>query len=183
MKFNTWTWLFLLAVAVIILPSCYNAKKAQKQVNKALLEYPDKVATIARDAFPCITIASDTVRVTDTLLDFIDCPENPLPEYKRDTIVINGVKTVYVKVPAKVQVKTVIVTNKIEDSAKLKVLNKMVVDRDKIILDQSAELKSKSTKIANKNKEIWIHRGIWILLALYLIYRLWRNITTVKIKS
>jgi len=181
MKIDFKTIIIALLV-LVILPSCYNAKKAQKQVNKALLEYPEKVATIARDAFPCITIASDTVRVTDTLLDFIDCPEVPDPEYKRDTIVINGVKTVYVKVPAKVQVKTVTVTNKIEDSAKLKVLNKMVQDRDIIISDQSAEIKSKSATISNKNKEIWIHRGIWILIALYLIYRLWRNITTVKIK-
>ena len=37
---------------ILLLTGCYNAKKAQKHVNKALLEYPDKVATIARDAFP-----------------------------------------------------------------------------------------------------------------------------------
>lgn len=167
---------------ILLLTGCYNAKKAQKQVNKALLEYPDKVATIARDAFPCITTASDTVTVTDTLLDFIDCPEAPGPEYIRDTVVVSGVKTVFVKVPGKVQVKTVTVTQRIEDSAKIKLLTSAISERDATISDQGATIKKQGKKIARKNKELWVHRSLLFLLILYGCYRIWRNVTTLKIK-
>lgn len=170
-------------IFIILLSGCYNAKKAQKQVNKALLEYPDKVATIARDAFPCITVASDTVTVTDTLLDFIDCPEAPGPEYIRDTVMTNNVKTVYVKIPGKVQVKTVTVTQRIEDSAKIKLLSSAIADRDATISDQGATIKKQGKKIARKNKELWFWRIIASVLIIWQVYRFWKNITTFKISK
>lgn len=169
-------------IFIILLSGCYNAKKAQKQVNKALLEYPDKVATIARDAFPCITVASDTVTVTDTLLDFIDCPEAPGPEYIRDTVMIDNIQTITVKVPGKTQIKTVTVTQRIEDSAKIKLLSSAIADMDATISDQGATIKKQGKKISRKNKELWIYRSLLILLVLYGIYRVWRNVTTVKIR-
>jgi hypothetical protein len=172
----------LYILALLLLTGCYNAKKAQKQVNKALLEYPDKVATIARDAFPCITTASDTVTVTDTLFDFIDCPEAPGPEYVRDTVVISGIKTVTVKVPGKTQVKTVTVTQRIEDSAKIKLLTSAIADRDQQIDENKSEIKKQDKKISRKNKELWVHRSLWFLLILYGCYRIWRNVTTLKIR-
>jgi len=167
---------------IILLSGCYNAKKAQKQVNKALLEYPDKVATIARGAFPCITVASDTVTVTDTLLDFIDCPEAPGKEYVRDTVWNENVRTVTVKVPGKVQVKTVTVTQRIEDSAKIKLLNSAISDRDATIAGQAATIKKQSKKIAGKNKELWIWRIIAIALLVWQGIKLYTRLTTVKIK-
>ena len=168
--------------ALLLLTGCYNAKKAQKHVNKALLEYPDKVATIARDAFPCITTASDTVTITDTLLDFIDCPEAPGPEYVRDTVIISGVKTVTVKVPGKTQVKTVTVTQRIEDSAKIKLYLSVIADRDQQIESNKATILKQDKKISRKNKELWVHRSLWFLLILYGCYRIWRNLTTIKVR-
>ena len=170
-------------IILLLLTGCYNAKKAQKHVNKALLEYPDKVATIARDAFPCITTASDTVTVTDTLLDFIDCPEAPGPEYVRDTVVISGVKTVTVKVPGKTQVKTVTVTQRIEDSAKIKLLNSAIAARDATISDQGATIKKQDKKISRKNKELWIWRIIASVLIIWQVIKLYTRLTTLKIRS
>ena len=169
-------------LVLVILPSCYNAKKAQKQVNKALLEYPEKVATIARDAFPCITIASDTVRVTDTLFDFIDCPEAPGPEYIRDTVVISGVKTVTVKVPGKTQVKTVTVTQRIEDSAKIKLLTMDIAALVSVNADQGQTIVKQDKKISRKNKENWIWRIIAIVLIIWQAYKIYRNLTTIKVR-
>lgn len=169
-------------IFIILLSGCYNAKKAQKQVNKALLEYPDKVATIARDAFPCITVASDTVTVTDTLLDFIDCPEAPGPEYIRDTVMIDNIQTITVKVPGKTQIKTVTVTQRVEDSAKIKLLSSAIADRDATISDQGATIKKQGKKISRKNKELWIWRIIALVLTAWQVYRIWRNVTTLKIR-
>lgn len=168
--------------ALLLLTGCYNAKKAQKQVNKALLEYPDKVAEIARDAFPCITTASDTVTITDTLLDFIDCPEAPGPEYVRDTVIISGVKTVTVKVPGKVQVKTKMVTVRIEDSAKIKLLNSAIAERDQQIDENKAEIKKQDKKISRKNKELWIWRIIASVLIIWQVIKIYRNLTTIKVR-
>lgn len=170
-------------IFIILLSGCYNAKKAQKQIDRAAVEFPDKLAVKARTLFPCITIASDTVTVTDTLLDFIDCPEFPGKEYIRDTVMIDNVKTVTVKVPGKVQVKTVTVTQRIEDSAKIKLLTSAISDRDATIADQGATIKKQNKKIVGKNKELWVHRSLWLLLILYGCYRIWRNATTLKIKS
>jgi len=169
-------------IFIILLSGCYNAKKAQKQVNKALLEYPEKVAKVARDAFPCITTASDTVTVTDTLLDFIDCPEAPGPEFIRDTVVVDNIQTVTVRVPGKTQIKTVTVTQRIEDSAKIKLLTSAIADRDQQIDENKSEIKKQDKKISRKNKELWVHRSLWFLLILYGCYRIWRNVTTLKIR-
>lgn len=111
--------------ALILLSSCYTAKKAEKQLDKAIAEYPAMAAEKTRDRFPCITTA-ETVR-TDTVYELIDveCPPSGIDTFKtvitvpdtvykdRLTILKAGKQTVYI--PAK----TVTVTKYIEDSAKI----------------------------------------------------------------
>ncbi len=167
---------------ILLLTGCYTAKKAEKQVNKALLNHPETVAKVARDAFPCITVASDTIYQTDTLLDFIDCPEAPGPEYIRDTVTIDNIRTVTVKVPVKQPVRTVTVTQRIEDSAKIKMYVYEIDKRDATIEEQEATIKKQSRKIANKNKELWIWRIIAIALMVWQGIRLWQRMTTIKIR-
>lgn len=167
---------------ILLLTGCYTAKRAEKQVNKALLNHPETVAKVARDAFPCITTASDTVTVTDTLLDFIDCPEAPGPEYRRDTVIIDNIRTITVKVPVKQPVRTVTVTQRIEDSAKIKMYVYEISNRDATINDQAATIKKQDRKIGNKNKELWIWRIIAISLMIWQGIKLYMRFTTVKIK-
>lgn len=45
---------------LIVLSSCYGPKKAEQQTDKALDKYPKIVAKIARDAFPCDSIGTDS---------------------------------------------------------------------------------------------------------------------------
>lgn len=109
--------------ALILLSSCYTAKKAEKQLGKAIQEFPAMAAEKTRDRFPCITTA-ETVR-TDTVYELIDveCPPSDFKTvyslktdtlYKdRVTVLKGGKQTVYV--PGK----TTTVTKVIEDSAKI----------------------------------------------------------------
>lgn len=113
----------LIAVAIV---GCYTPKKATEQTQKALIKYPGVVADVARTAFPCVTTESDTVITTQDSLIYIDCPDNTVvttADYTwPDTVVKvvrlpGSVKTV--RVPVTLPVRTITVTNKVEDSAKI----------------------------------------------------------------
>jgi hypothetical protein len=170
-------------LSLLILVSCYNTKKAEKQVNKALLNYPDAVATIARNAFPCTTTKLDTVSVTDTIIEVAECPEQDyIINTNHDTVWIDKVATKIIKVPIKVPVRTVTITKTIEDSAKIKLLQTSFKEMDAVIIKQNATIEAQDKKIARKNKELWIYRSLLFLLFLYMCYRLYRNLTTIKFK-
>jgi hypothetical protein len=112
---------------VLLLSACYSSKKAEKQVGKALLYYPEVVAKIARNAFPCKSGKIDTITKEKMLM--VDCPES-------DSIIVYvndfGYKTIHdtirikktVKVPVKVQ--DIMMYTYIEDSAKIKILQDQI---------------------------------------------------------
>ena len=52
---------YRLLVVAFLLGGCYTQNKAVKQVNKALGSYPEIVAKIALDSFPCNVIKVDTI--------------------------------------------------------------------------------------------------------------------------
>jgi len=52
---------YKILVAAFLLGGCYTQNKAVKQVNKALGSYPEIVAKIALDSFPCNVIKVDTI--------------------------------------------------------------------------------------------------------------------------
>lgn len=168
MKFTTKTFLALAFILYMIgcLASCYTAKKADKQVGKALSQYPGKVAAIARAAFPCITTKADTLTTTDTLYDFIDCPENqyvvntaqPQAEVVRNII----------RVPVKIPVRTITITTEVEDSAKIWAYQdrheedlKTVSNRDKQLIKKDTTIAYLEAKNKKKNKYL-----LWLLIAL-----------------
>ena len=117
----------LIAVAIV---GCYTQKKATEQTQKALIKYPEVVANVARTAFPCVTTKSDTIVTSKDSIIFIDCPEtpeNPAPEYLRDTITNTVTKyikgeTKYYKVPVTLPIRTITVIKTVEDSAKIFIL-------------------------------------------------------------
>lgn len=56
-----YVWLaVVVAITMLLLSSCYSAKKAESQTNKALIKHPEVVAKIARTAFPCIQKSADS---------------------------------------------------------------------------------------------------------------------------
>lgn len=111
-------------LAILILTGCYTAKKADKQINRALDEYPDKVAEIARNAFPCTTVDS-IVTYRDSVI-YVECPpvdsvEIYVPVAGPEKIVKVAGPTKTIKVPVTLPVRTV--TRIVEDSAKIRLAN------------------------------------------------------------
>ena len=75
-------------VVLLLLSSCYSQKKATDQTKRALDEYPTVVAKIARDAFPCDSIGTDStaykesLKTIDVLLEYYDSLVNAGMEEK-----------------------------------------------------------------------------------------------------
>ena len=129
---------------VLLLSGCYSSKKAEKQVDKALLYHPEIVATIARNAFPCFNVKIDTI--TNDKLIYIDCPaaiHDSVIIKGRDTIKLNFTK--FVKVPYSLP--QITIYKSIEDSAKIKLLQHQIY---KLTTNENIL----TYKISNKNKVI-----------------------------
>jgi len=173
--------LILLLWVIAALSSCYTQKQAEHQTNKALLNYPDVVAHIARDHFPCIVTHNDTTTVTDTLMEFIECPEQS--EYTGRLDIIKDTVHHTIKVPVKVPAITRTITVTIEDSAKIRELSSQLLECSDEVVKDNDKIERLGAKIAAKNKELWIYRGLWFLILLYGIYRGYRSITTVRVKT
>lgn len=104
-------------IIILLFSSC---KTAEQLYTKAKDKDDVKVAELARKDFPCTTTAIDTVKTVDTLYDFIEvecAPVNPTRVDSFETIVVNTVK---VKVPR--ELTTIRIQQRIEDSAKIKIM-------------------------------------------------------------
>ena len=161
--------LILLAI-LFSLGGCYTQRKATEQTQKALIKYPGVVAKVARAAFPCTTTKADTIITTQDSLIYIDCPDNTVitaadytgPDTVTKVIRLPGqVRTV--RVPVTLPVKTVTIVQKVEDSAKIYILQaatlRLQADNDKL-----------RGKVANKNKALkWIIIVLLVSLGLNFI--------------
>jgi hypothetical protein len=130
-------------ILLCALLGCYSPKKADKQLGRALYYYPERMAKIARNAFPCSTLSVITT-YEDSII-YVNC----------DTIILSD--TIIRKVPVKIKNKTVV--NHFEDSAKIKVLlfDKLTLQNDKNSLTE--KLKKKNTFI----------KYLLILLSVFLV--------------
>lgn len=164
--------LLFLSVVIIfltLLTSCskYTLPMAEKEVNKAYLTYPPMVAGKTRDWFPCIINKKDTIITYVDSLIYIDCPSiinGTANEYiSNDTVYINKIVTQnkVVKVPVYLPIKTITIIQKVEDSAKMFVLNDVLqaVENETAILND--DVKKLEAKIAKKNKYL-----LYLLIAL-----------------
>jgi hypothetical protein len=138
---------YKILVAAFLLGGCYTQNKAVKQVNKALGSYPEIVAKIALDSFPCNVVKVDTIiTYFDTTIEVI------YPHF--DTSVINTViveKKVYVKLPYK----TVYITKSIESTAKLTILNARFDSLTKVTTSIQKSNEDLTSKVGRKNKVIY----------------------------
>ena len=134
-------------VVVSLLGGCYTQFKATKQVGKALANYPQIVARIALDSFPCDVIRIDTIiTVKDSIVECI-----PIENFTTmvDTFVIT--KKTYVKLPYK----TVYITKTVESTAKLTILNARIDSANFVISELQKSNAELTKKVASKNKAIW----------------------------
>jgi len=136
-------------VAVLLLGGCYSQYKATKQVGKALGSYPQIVAKIAQDSFPCDVIRIDTIiSVSDTIVE-VQPIENFTTLSQIDTIY--GTKKVFIKLP----IKTTYITRIVESTAKLVIINAQLDSVNNAICELQKANNELTGKIAKKNKAIW----------------------------
>lgn len=145
-------------IVLLLLSGCYSAKKAEKQLNKAIDEFPEVAAKITREQFPCIEKSVETKTDTVYSLVELECPPvgvEPAPATITDTVwkerVIRlkpGRQVVYL--PGQKITETI----RIEDSAKVLLANS---ERDVC----KNELEAANAKADRRGR--W---ALWLLLAL-----------------
>lgn len=157
-------------VVVSLLGGCYTQFKATKQVGKALAHYPQIVARIALDSFPCNVIRIDTVIYErDTIVE-----SYPVETTLVDTFVIT--KKLYVKLPYK----TIYITKVVESTAKLTIINAQLDSVNNAICELQKSKGEITNKVGRKNKTIyWLLAFIFALSIPYVIRIL--NLLTIKI--
>lgn len=164
-KYDFIVLLILLALlwATCNLTACYSPKKADKQVSKALAYYPEKVAKIARNAFPCTNTQNDTIIVSkDTVIE-VPCPDDyhDVQNIVHDTVQTKVYQNKIVKVPVTLPIKTVTITKLVEDSAKIYMLSQAY--------DEVSAKKDEEKLRADKAEDKASRRGKWNLLLFILL--------------
>jgi hypothetical protein len=162
---------FKLLVAVILLGGCYTQFKAVKQVDKALAHYPQIVARIALDSFPCDVIRIDTIiTVKDSIVECLPV-ENFTTLSQIDTIY--GTKKVYVKLPYK----TIYITKVVESTAKL-VIMKVSLDSSNNAICELQKVNDELTgKVTRKNKVIYWLIAFLVGLSIPYLIRIFKMLT------
>lgn len=167
---------------VILFSSCYTEKKATEQVNKADSKFPQVVAKLARDKYPCTELLkNDTAVIFQDSIIYLECPDTSLifESIKFDTAYKVVTKTV--RVPVTVRIPSQVITKYFEDSAKLKLCSIAIDNLTADNKDQAATIKKQDRKIGNKNKENWIWRAIALALIAWQAWKFYRRLTTLKI--
>ena len=164
---RAFSWL----VAFLLLGGCYSQFKATKQVNKALASYPQIVAKIALDSFPCDVIRVDTIiSVKDSIVECAPI-ENFTTLSQIDTIIVT--KKVFVKLP----IKTNYITRIVESTAKLTIINVQLDSVNNVIRELQKVKDELTGKVTRKNKTIWWLIAFMIGLSLPYMIRIVRYIT------
>lgn len=168
---------------LLIFTGCYTAKKAEQQVNKADSKFPEVVAKLARDKYPCTDLLKpDTAILYKDTTVFIDCPDSIPATYevvRTDTVNNTLVRTVRVPVTVKLPGQTI--TRWFEDSAKLKL---SAIEYNRVVKNNET-LQAKNEKLSGKlkhaNTENWIWRLIATALIIWQLFKLYKRLTTLKI--
>jgi hypothetical protein len=154
-------------VVVSLLGGCYTQFKATKQVGKALAHYPQIVARIALDSFPCDVIRIDTVIYErDTIVEYIAI-ENTSSQI--DTVF----RTKFVKLP----IRTTYITKVVESTAKLTIINAQLDSVNNVIRELQKSNDELSGKVERKNKVIWWLIGLLLLLSIPLVIRIFKMLS------
>lgn len=156
--------LIVAIVSIILLASCYSAKKAHRQVAKAIQKHPLQTAEQLRDRWPLVPVSSDTVNTTDTLFDFIEveCPPN---DYEQGTTIVK--EPVYVRVPQMKIRERKEVTIRIKDSATVFICEEDLNDAKETIQVQQDKIKSKNKTLT----KLWIFFALVMAYGLFKLYR------------
>jgi hypothetical protein len=112
-------------ILFINIVGCFSLHKAEKLTKKIYNEYPEVIAKVARDKFPCKINKLDTIVNYKDSTIWIDCPDSVIEKVTLlnviDTILIY--KKIKIKVPVNLPVKTITIVKEIEDLSKIVVLD------------------------------------------------------------
>ena len=175
-------------IIIICFISCNTAKQL---IDKAEKKDPAAVAAYTRDKYPCTDLLRpDTAVIWKDTTIYVDCPDqaaNPYEVIRYDTInnvitqVVPVIKTV--RVPVNMPVRTQVISKWYEDSAKLKI-NAVQISR---LQTDTAQLRSERdryyAKAAKRGKENWIWRIIASFFIVLWVWRKYKQLTTIKLRS
>lgn len=151
----------LTASIILLLFGCLSSRRASRLTDKILRSYPEVIAKVARDKFPCELQKIDTIISLKDSTIWVECPDSiktVVPTFTKDSIIIKKVK---ILVPVNLPVKTITIVKEIEDLSKI-----VVIDAE------NAKLRVENEKMAviqtKKNKVIkWL---IFVLIGLIIPY-------------
>ena len=169
-------------IIILLLASCSTAKEL---MDKAERKDPAIVAKYARDRYPCTDLLkNDTAVIWKDTTIYIDCPDtasiNPFEVIIFDTLTKVVTKTIRVPVTLPVRIQTI--TKWYEDLAKVKIadveIERLRNDNEKLTISRDKW----ESKAAKRSKENWIWRIIASVLIIWQVYKLYRRLTTIKIR-
>ena len=138
-------------IAILLLGGCYSQYKATKQVGKALAHYPQIVAKIALDSFPCDVIRIDTfITVKDSIIECI-----PIDNITTNTDTLPPALLPKINNYGRAKVKTFYITRTVESTAKLTIINARIDSANFVISELQKSNAELTKKVAAKNKAIW----------------------------
>ena len=166
----------VMIMAMISIVGCYTLNKALKGLKKANYKHPAVVAEFTRQLFPCINGKVDTIVKVDTTYEFIEiaCPD---VQNDIDTTIItkhNPIRFVTKKVL--IPSKTIYITKKVEDSAKISILTAEIAD-----------LKANNAKLSESyaTRKMWLYSFlkaliVSLLINAFLLYKKYGSFTKLR---
>ena len=162
---RAFSWL----VAFLLLGGCYSRFKATKQVGKALANYPQIVARIALDSFPCDVIRIDTIiSVRDSIVECL-----PIENFTT----LSQIDTIYGTKFVKLPIRTLYITKVVESTAKLVIIKASLDSANKAILELQKSKDELTGKVERKNKVICWLIGLLLLLSIPLVIRIFKMLS------
>ena len=156
-------------VAFLLLGGCYSQFKATKQVSKALANYPQVVAKIALDSFPCDVIRIDTIiTVRDSIVECL-----PIENFTT----LSQIDTIYGTKFVKLPIRTLYITKVVESTAKLVIIKASLDSANKAILELQKSKDELTGKVERKNKVICWLIGLLLLLSIPLVIRIFKMLS------
>ena len=170
---NRTIFIYLILISCVTC-SCFNQKKAQKQVSRIDVTYPEVLAGYCATRFPVkeTFLPGDTVTVTDTVFGQGETVTDTV--VTMDTVIITKTRSL----PSQVITKTIHVTDTVitESTSRLKVCE---LERGKVVdLLTNANLKL-SVSQGKATKRGWV---MWGLIALIIVFIAWRVYGFFKLK-
>lgn len=150
---------FIVIALLIFLGSCNSQKTATKKYYKAKSLSEITVARLTRIDYPCITKSADTVILSDTLIQIDSVPYQVLvPFTLKGVDGYDSVITMPVLIQGKTRIitNTKVITNQIEDSAKIK-------EKELIIDSLNKQITKLESTVIKKSKSVsgWRSLGLF----------------------